>query len=88
MREAELLFTSAEVGTAFADVACYRVAVPSFYGGEMTFAWASDDPSLRKVPVDTLNARFQRLGIETRYYTPHVHIGAFALPGYLAALVD
>ena len=71
----------------FADVACYRVAVPSFYGGEMAFAWASDNPALRHVSLDALDARFQRLGIETRYYTPEIHIGAFALPGYLAELL-
>ena len=73
--------------SAFTDVACYRVAVPSFYGGEMTFAWASDEPALRQVPLDALNARLRRVGIETRYYTPEIHIGAFALPGYLAELV-
>ena len=72
---------------AFADVACYRVAVPSFYGGEMAFAWASDNASLSKIQLNTLNARYEQFGIETRYYTPEVHIGAFALPGYLAALV-
>ncbi len=73
---------------AFADVTCYRVAVPSFYGGEMTFAWASDDPALRRVSLDALSARFAQTGIETRYYTPEIHLGAFALPSYLAELID
>jgi spermidine synthase len=26
-------------------------------------------------------------GIETRYYTPEVHLAAFALPPYIAALL-
>ncbi len=73
---------------AFADVTCYRVAVPSFYGGEMTFVWASDNVALRQVSLGSLTARFAQTGIETGYYTPEIHLGAFALPGYLADLID
>jgi spermidine synthase len=71
----------------FAQVACYRATVPSFYGGEMVFNWASDDRDLGRVPLETLKARFREAGIETRYYTPEVHLGAFALPPYLAELM-
>lgn len=72
----------------FADVACYRATVPSFYGGEMVFAWASDEPAHRRVPLETLEARFRAAGLKTGYYTPEIHIGSFALPPYLAALID
>ena len=71
----------------FAQVACYRATVPSFYGGEMVFTLASDDDGLGRVPRETLETRFQKAGIETRCYTPEVHLGAFALPPYLAALM-
>ena len=68
-------------------MACYRAAVPSFYGGEMVFTLASDDDRLGRVPRETLEARFREAGIQTRYYTPEVHPGAFALPPYLAELM-
>ncbi len=71
----------------FAQVACYRATVPSFYGGEMVFTLASDDDGLGRVPRETLEARFREAGIQTRYYTPEVHLGAFALPPYLAELM-
>jgi spermidine synthase len=71
----------------FDRVACYRATVPSFYGGEMVFTLASDDAGLGQVPRETLEARVGAAGIETRYYTPQVHLGAFALPPYLAALM-
>jgi len=71
----------------FADVACYRVAVPSFYGGDMVFSWGADDPGLRRVPLERLRERYLAADIETRYYTPEIHQGAFALPGYLKAII-
>jgi spermidine synthase len=39
------------------------------------------------VNLATLSARFEAAGIETDYYTPAVHLGAFALPPYVSRLV-
>ena len=71
----------------FADATCYLAAVPSYFGGVMAFGWASDDPDLRTVPVDTLDRRFRDAGIATDYYTPDVHKAAFALPPHIARLI-
>ena len=49
----------------------------------MTFAWGSDDPTLRQVGRDTLAERMIAAGLDTRYYTPDVHLGSFALPRYV-----
>lgn len=70
----------------FADATCYLATVPTYAGGPMAFGWATDNASLRKVPLETLQARFSATQIETRYYTPAVHLGAFALPPYIAEL--
>lgn len=70
-----------------ADVTCYRAAVPAYIGGDMSFGWGSDDPSLSKVDTGMLSARFKAAAIETDYYTPAVHIGAFALPPYISRLL-
>jgi spermidine synthase len=71
----------------FADASCYLATVPTYFGGPMAFGWASDDPAPRRVPLDTLRARFEATAIETGYYTPEVHLGAFALPPYIAKLI-
>ena len=71
----------------FADASCYLATVPTYFGGPMAFGWASDDPAPRRVALDTLQARFEAAGIETGYYTPEVHLGAFALPPYIAKLI-
>lgn len=64
----------------FADATFYLTVVPTYTGGAMTLGWASDDPALRQVPLATLEERFAALNCETRYYSPAVHQGAFALP--------
>ncbi len=69
----------------FADVTLYLAAVPSFLGGFMTFAWASDEPAHRRIARDTLAERLAAAKIEMRYYTADVHQAAFALPPYIAA---
>ena len=67
----------------FPDVACYTANVPSFFGGAVPFGWASEDASLRRVDLETLETRQRAAGFATRYYAPDVHLGAFALPPYL-----
>ena len=64
----------------FADVSFYLAAVPSYSGGAMTFGWATDDTSLREIDVATLRTRFDAAGFAGRYYTPDIHMAAFALP--------
>ena len=77
----------AALGRSFAATACYRVAVPSFFGGDMVFAMAARDAAALTVETPVLERRFAAAGIETRYYTPAVHQGAFALPPYVAELL-
>jgi len=79
----EVTTTAARLAPLFADVAFYAAAVPTYIGGLMAFAWASEDPALRRVPVETLERRQREAGIETRYYTPALHAAAFALPRFL-----
>ena len=73
---------------SFTDVSCYTAAVPSYVGGLMAFGWAGDDPAKRLVSEDVLASRFDTAAIETAYYTPAVHRGAFALPPYIAKLLN
>ena len=72
----------------FADATCYLAAVPTYAGGHMAMGFATDDAGLRKTSVDTLTARYREAGsFATRYWTPELHAGAFALPRFIAELV-
>jgi spermidine synthase len=72
----------------FADVGFYVIAVPTYVGGFMTLAWATDDRDLRRQPESVLAERYAAAGLETRYYSPAVHKAAFALPPYVSRLMD
>ena len=83
----ELTDTWQRLGAVFADRAFYVAAIPTYVGGLMTLGWATDDPSLRRQPVETIQARFERAELDTRYYTPDIHVAAFALPRFMQALL-
>ncbi|XBS70569.1 polyamine aminopropyltransferase [Acerihabitans sp. KWT182] len=72
-----------KLGRHFADVRFYQAAIPTYYGGIMTFAWASQAPTLRRCDIGTLQARAETAGLTCRYYNPAIHIGSFALPQYI-----
>ncbi|MEW8044254.1 MAG: polyamine aminopropyltransferase [gamma proteobacterium symbiont of Phacoides pectinatus] len=81
----EVRDTARRMGRHFTDQTFYSAAVPTYYGGVMTFAWGSNDPGLRALDADTLRRRFQDAAIDTRYYTPEIHQASFALPRYVSA---
>jgi spermidine synthase len=70
----------------FRDASCYLGTVPSYVGGPMAFGWATDGTA-RTTTLELLRARYAASGLATRYYTPEVHQAAFALPGYVRALL-
>ncbi len=44
----------------FRDVSFYQAAIPTYYGGIMTFAWASDNEALRHLSSEIIQARFHK----------------------------
>jgi spermidine synthase len=87
MQGSELANTMRAFRALFADAGCYIASIPTYVGGPMAFGWGTDGGT-RRTPVETLRARYEAAGIRTRYYTPEVHAGAFALPGYIRELLD
>lgn len=88
MQPGELSNTAARLSKLFRDRRFYTAAVPSYIGGVMTFAWASDNPDLARVDLDTLTRRWLLQHIQSRYYTPELHQAAFALPRYLLDMLQ
>jgi spermidine synthase len=86
MQAEELRETSLRRRRAFADVAAYVAAVPTYVGGFMTLGWAAKQAGLRQVPAAELRARAEAAGVlgTTRYWTPEIQAGAFHLPPYIA----
>eukprot|EP01029_Cantina_marsupialis_P028813 TRINITY_DN778034_c0_g1_i1.p1 TRINITY_DN778034_c0_g1~~TRINITY_DN778034_c0_g1_i1.p1 ORF type:complete len:286 (+),score=93.61 TRINITY_DN778034_c0_g1_i1:24-881(+) len=88
MQPEEVTTTYKRLAPFFGDRYFYTAAVPTYVGGVMTFAWASNNTKHREVSIDTLKERFDSSGIKTRYYNPAIHKGAFALPQYLVNALE
>ena len=69
----------------FGDCALSLVPVPTYCGGHMALVWGSDTPSHRQATLETLRGRYHSAKIETRYYNPEIHLGAFAIPNFMKA---
>ncbi len=83
----ELVRTWRRLTPFFADVAFYTTAVPTYVGGMMALAYATDDMDLRRLPEAVIAERFRVAGFVTRYYTPAVHAAAFALPRFIEEML-
>lgn len=63
----------------------YQAHIPTYPSGHWLFGFASK----KYHPViDYDGARWKALGIKTRYYNSHIHVGAFALPNYVETLLE
>jgi len=88
VQTAEVLNTASRLRPLFEDVSFYTCAVPTYTGGIMTFAWASDDPAKRQVDLAEIVRRWDDTGIDSCYYTGELHQASFALPRYLLQQLD
>ena len=85
----ELISSVGHFRKLFADGGCYVAAIPTYVGGHMAMGWAADDANSRNVPVETLARRYAQGGsFSTRYWTPEVHRAAFALPRFIADVLQ
>jgi spermidine synthase len=84
----ELTATMRKFRRLFADASCYVAAIPVYVGGHMALGIASDNKQVRRHSVQTIAQRYRKAGsFKTRYWTPEVHVAAFAQPRFIADLV-
>lgn len=88
LQPGELKAVAGRLRQVFADVGAYTASVPTYYGGSMAFAFASDDAEKRRPPLGLLERRFAESGIATRCYMPDLHLAAFTLPRFMRELVS
>lgn len=84
----EVESTARRLFPLFADSHFYGASVPTYVGGIMTFAWATDEPGYRDIPLESLQARYAASGMTTRYYNPGIHQASFALPQYILDIIE
>jgi len=84
----ELRDVQASFRALFADAAAYLMTTPTYIGGPMALSWGCDEPAHRTPELSTLKARAAKFEGGMKYYTPDVHLAAFALPAYVAQYVN
>lgn len=63
----------------------YQAHIPTYPSGHWLFGFASK----KYHPIhDLRGTAWKMLGIDTKYYTPKLHQGAFCLPGYVEELLS
>ena len=63
----------------------YQAHIPTYAAGYWLFGFASK----KYHPIDDLNpGKWETLGLETRYYTTKLHVGAFYLPAFLEKMLQ
>jgi spermidine synthase len=73
----------------FDDSFAYVATTPSYFGGSMSYGWATDDKKLRRHKVEKIARRYKKAGaFLTRYWSPEMQVAAFALPTYIRELVE
>ncbi len=86
MQGDELANTMRAFKALFANWTCYTATIPTYAFGPMALGWGTDGDA-GNVDLQTLQQRFEESGLDPFYYTPEVHMGAFALPGYIKKLM-
>ena len=73
-----------KLSSIFPVLKIYQAHIPTYPSGHWLFSYAAKktDPLADFNPV-----RWKKLKINTRYYNPDVHLGAFALPNFIRDLV-
>ncbi|MDF7681696.1 polyamine aminopropyltransferase [Enterobacteriaceae bacterium ESL0689] len=83
LQQDEVINSYRKLSHYFNDVSFYQAAIPTYYGGVMTFAWATDNIALRHLSSEIIQARLHKAGLQCRYYNAAIHTAAFSLPQYL-----
>ena len=84
----ELTATMTKFRKLFADATAYVAAIPVYVGGHMAMGFATDNRKLLRLPARTIAQRYRKAGsFKTRYWSPEVHVAAFAQPRFIAELI-
>ena len=65
------------------NASCYIAAVPTYYGGYMTFGFGALDTAWSLPDLEKIDHRFKKACIRTKHYSPAMHRASFVLPPWI-----
>lgn len=83
LQEWEFEVTYRRLRSLYQDAWFFLAGVPTYIGGFMTLAWASDNTHYRQHSVEVIQQRFNKHPFQTKYYNPAIHVSAFNLPQHV-----
>lgn len=69
----------------FHYAALYVYALPTYTGGLFSTMFCSDGINPMELGYEILQERYSRSSMETLFYNPGIHVGAFSIPNFLKA---
>src|SRR5262249_7339451 len=73
----------------FGDAFAYLATTPTYFGGPMSYGWATDNPKLRQHKRRKIARRYEKAGsFPTRPRRPDVHFAPLAVPTYVRERVE
>ena len=79
----EIGSTLSSLEDAGLNASCYIAAVPTYYGGYMTLGFGAFNSTWSLPELETLDQRFKETVIETKHYSPAMHLASFVLPPWI-----
>ncbi|MGA2894858.1 MAG: polyamine aminopropyltransferase [Xanthobacteraceae bacterium] len=77
-----------KLGRLFAISTCFVAPIPTHLGGHLAMGFTTDNSKLPHTPAKIIAERYRKAGsFKTMYWTPEVHVAAFAQPRFIADLV-
>lgn len=80
LQQWELEGTYRRLSSLYQDASFFLACVPTYIGGFMSLAYATDNPDHRRHSLDAIQHRFDQHPVKTKYYNPAIHVASFALP--------
>ncbi len=81
--------TTRVFASLFKRVSPYMCTQPCYFGGPFALNLATDAKKFHNVDAKKLAKRAEKRGVgKLKYWTPEVHVAAFALPAYAQYVVD
>jgi spermidine synthase len=72
------------IASTFPVSRVYQAHIPTYAAGYWLFGFASK----KYHPIDDMDVeRWKSYGLDTRYYTTKLHVGAFYLPAFLEKML-
>ena len=84
----EVAYTLECLQSAGLQAQSYIAAVPTYYGGYMTLGYGTKSSHAAQPSLEILKERYQNAQIQTRHYSPDMHLASFVLPPWIAEDID